>query len=695
MFTAWPKNNNRQTPPRFPPYVERLSTNQSQSAMKKISLNKTVVPRWMIFIADILLVGLSFCIAYIITKLFQVDVIAKREFAVYTGLYCCVAGLVFYGMKIHTGLIRYSNIHDMLRIFIALFSTSLLYPIAVNLLLHLFSGLESLDLVRVLFINFFIASSLLVFLRSSIKGMYFYVKRISSADMDRVLIYGTDFTSLMIKQTLESSRDARLRIVGFLDTGSNKVNTHIQQIKVYQASSLQKIHSKCRIDKLIMPSNILASDDMQYILNQCLDLSIRVFTVPPADQWIYGKLCLTQLKDLKIEDLLQRDPINIKNPQIARELNGKRVLVTGAAGSIGNEIVRQVVEHDVAMIILCDQAESALYDIQLELEEKYPQKKIVVFISSIQNHDRMQSLFKQFHPEIIFHAAAYKHVPMMEHHPTEAITTNVLGTKNIADLAVLFQAEKFVMISTDKAVNPTNVMGGSKRIAEMYIQSLNNTFTTIGEENIPVSNSPYLSAYHPAPTRFITTRFGNVLGSNGSVIPRFYRQIQSGGPVTITHPDMTRYFMTIPEAVQLVLEACTMGHGGEIFVFDMGKPVKILDLACKMIKLAGLVPGKDIGIEYTGLRPGEKLYEEVLSDKERTIPTHHEKIKIAKVDQYCYEDISQKVLDLVSICEQDDNYVVVRKMKEIIPEYISNNSAFEVLDGKKQESRLQPLLATV
>jgi FlaA1/EpsC-like NDP-sugar epimerase len=446
-------------------------------------------------------------------------------------------------------------------------------------------------------------------------------------------------------------------------------------------TGMQRLLMKTKIDQVIISNDLLTSKEKQFVIDRCLALSVKVLTVPPSDQWIYGKLCLTQMKDLKIEDLLQRDPIVINNNKIFSELSGKRILVTGAAGSIGSEIVRQVLTYNPAMVILCDQAESPLYDIQLETEEKFPGQVIQTYHASIQNPQRMYALFKKFQPEIVFHAAANKHVPMMEVHPAEAILTNVSGTKLLADLSVMFQIEKFVMISTDKAVNPTNVMGTSKRIAEMYVQSISNSTELILSDGLakivkdPIFPNKDNKAFK---TKFITTRFGNVLGSNGSVIPRFHSQIEKGGPVTVTHPEINRYFMTIPEAVQLVLEAGTMGQGGEIFIFDMGQPVKIADLARKMIKLAG---NNEIKIEYTGLRPGEKLYEELLNETEKTIPTHHNKIKIAKVYPSSHATITLLILDLIGSCNQDDSFGIVNKMKKIIPEFISKNSEYELLDN--------------
>ena len=381
------------------------------------------------------------------------------------------------------------------------------------------------------------------------------------------------------------------------------------------------------------------------------------------------------MQALRIEDLLQREPIVINNNKISEEVFGRRVLITGAAGSIGSEIVRQVLSFEPEMVILCDQAESFLHDIQLEMQDKFVGAAIHIFIGNIRDYARMQIPFKEYHPHIVFHAAAYKHVPMMENHPSEAVLTNILGTKNIADLAMTFQVEKFVMISTDKAVNPTNVMGSSKRIAEMYVQSL----STPPE----FFSSHHLIDTEKVKTKFITTRFGNVLGSNGSVIPRFKEQIQKGGPVTVTHPEITRYFMTIPEAVQLVLEAAAMGTGGEIYVFDMGKPVKIADLARKMIRLAGFTPDEDIKISYTGLRPGEKLYEELLNKAELTLPTHHEKIKVARV-MTSHRRVRPEIEALIKMSNYAETDDLVKKMKALVPEYKSKNSRFEKLDAEQE-----------
>lgn len=645
--------------------------------MKRRLLSYKTVPRWVIQLIDLIFITWSFTLSYFILKHFEFTEIYRGHFFLYTGVYSVIAFSVFYLMRIHTGLIRYSNTQDVFRIFSAIFISSLLYPVVIEFLINPFFEIETLNLTKILFVNFFICSSLLIMLRTSVKESFLYAKRVTGTHKEKVLIFGSDSNSILIKQAFENSSDS-FNVLGFIETNLNKVNSHIEQKRVFGLKDLQRLKQKFQADKLIIINEELGTSEKKIVINYCLQLGIKVVTVPPSSQWVHGRLSLKQIKDLNIEDLLQREPIVINNESISKDLCGKRILITGAAGSIGSEIVRQVLTFEPEVIILCDQAESALHDIQLELEEKFPTANIKIFIGNIQNFKRMQVLFKEYRPQVVFHAAAYKHVPMMEKNPSEAILTNVMGSKNIADLSVIFEAEKFVMISTDKAVNPTNIMGASKRIAEMYIQSLNNSSDSLLE--VANEGSVLKKYINSSKTKFITTRFGNVLDSNGSVIPRFRAQIQKGGPLTVTDPEITRYFMTIPEAVQLVLEAGTMGKGGEIFVFDMGKPVKIVNLAKQMIKLAGLVLDEDIKIVYTGLRPGEKLYEELLNETEKTLPTHHEKIKIAKVASNSYEQVLFDIEELILLSHHEDDEMLVKKMKDIVPEFISNNSVYQKLD---------------
>ena len=501
---------------------------------------------------DQIIVSWAFAASYFMIKHFEFNDILRGPFLLYLGFYCLVSLSVFYLMRIHTGIIRFSNTQDILRIFTAVLTTSIVYGIAVSLTSLQAYRINASDINTTLFINFFVSSTLLVMLRIGVKGLFFYARNSHSTKRERVMIFGSNPSAVLLKQALDTS-GGDLYVAGFIDDDAVKVNRYIEQKKVFPLHEfLEKDQNKA--DKILVMSGDLKTDEKKKAVERFIELGIKVVTVPPADQWLYGKLQINQIKDLKIEDLLQRDPIVIQTTNILSALSGKRVLITGAAGSIGSEIARQVMSYYPQQVILCDNAESPLHELQLEIEESFPYVNKKVFIGNIQNYSRMRILFEEYKPQIVFHAAAYKHVPMMEHNPSEAVLTNVLGTKNIADLSVDYDVEKFIMISTDKAVNPTNIMGASKRIAEIYIQSLNSLNNTF-------------EAGNSITTRFITTRFGNVLGSNGSVIPRFRAQIAKGGPVTVTHPEITRYFMTIPEAVQLVLEAGAMGHGGEIFIF--------------------------------------------------------------------------------------------------------------------------------
>lgn len=656
--------------------------------MEKLFLNFKALPRWVILLIDLTINCLSFTLSYFIAKHFEFTEIIRGHFFIYTGSYVVVSLLVFSFMRVHTGLIRYSNIHDILRIFLAVFITSIIYPIVVTFIIIRNFNFHSLDISTVLLVNFFIATSLLVLLRIGVKESYNYIKQISVTNMEKILIYGCGNTALLIKQAMEASDTKKYIIAGFITPDGNKVHAYIQQKKVYSLKELAYLRDIKKVTSIVLMEELSPTLGKKLVIEKCLQLGIKILTVPSPGQWVTRNLT-KQIKEMNIEDLLQRAPIVINNLNISKEILNKRVLITGAAGSIGSEIVRQVLIYKPEMVILCDQAESSLHEIQLSIEEQFPNSKIKIFIASIRDFKRMEFPFHTYNPEIVFHAAAYKHVPMMENHPAEAILTNVLGTKNLVDLSILYNVSKFVMISTDKAVNPTNVMGTSKRIAEMYVQALSSTIDYPLNEVYGILNKQNGNEQSNffAKTKFITTRFGNVLNSNGSVIPRFKEQIQHGGPITVTDPEITRYFMTIPEAVQLVLEACTMGCGGEIFVFDMGQPVKIIDLAKKMIQLAGLVPDMDIKIVFTGLRPGEKLYEELLNKQELIMPTHHEKIKIAKVIQ-CNAQTIAEIKDLIEMSLITDSYKLVKKMKEMVPEYISRNSEYEILDHLFDESHL-------
>ena len=639
--------------------------------MEKILSGWRIQSKWLILTMDQVLVSWAFAVSFFMIKRFEFNEILRGPFLFYLALYCAISVTVFYLMKIHTGIIRFSNTQDILRIFTAVLSVSLFYGIIISTFIP--SGVYQINPYEInttLFINFFMSSTLLVMLRLGVKGLFFFVRNSNNRDRkEHVLILGSNRSSVLLKQALDASNNGNFFIVGFIDDDQTKVNRYIEQKKVFPLNDIDQFKNKPKVDKVLVMSEDLKAESKKKAIERFVEKGVKVHTVRRTDQWLYGKLAINQIQDLKIEDLLQRDPIVIQPTNILTALSGKRILITGAAGSIGSEIVRQVMSYYPSQVILLDQAESPLHALQLEIEEKFPDINKVVFIGNIQNFSRMRLLFEEYRPQIVFHAAAYKHVPMMEHNPTEAILTNVLGTKNIADLSVDYDIEKFIMISTDKAVNPTNVMGASKRIAEIYTQSLNNI-----HKHFDNTGGQFT-------TKSITTCFGNVLGSNGSVIPRFRAQISKGGPITVTHPEITRYFMTIPEAVQLVLEAGAMGHGGEIYIFDMGKPVKIVDLAEKMIKLSGFTPYKDIDVVFTGLRPGEKLYEELLNRGEDDIPTHHEKIKISKVITYPYDQVVGVINDLIALNKNHDDFEMVKRMKEIVPEFKSNNSKYEELDN--------------
>lgn len=629
--------------------------------LKNFLRNDRHIHPLLILSVDVLIVFASFSLSYLIIGGFGFEQMDFFQYVWVTGCFCLVALPVIYFAKLHTGLLRYSNTIDFFHIFGATLVFSLVFVGFYYVIGQRWITLNSSFLMLVLLVNFFIVSTLLIAFRILAKATFLIlINKMSNRSVHKVLIFGSDQNAVLVKQALNNDPDINYIVEGFISTDRSMLNNYLEQKKVYHIKELSRLKKQKDIQELLITNENLNGREKRVVIERCIRLGIKVFTIPPAKNWLSGELPSKQIKKPRIEDLLQRKPIVIDQKKVKGDLEGKKVLVTGAAGSIGSEIVRQVLSYKPSLVILCDHAESPLHEIQLSMEDEFPEAKMEVVLADVSNYERMHKLFNICRPQIVYHAAAYKHVPMIENNPFEAISVNVGGTKNIADLSVFFEVDKFVMVSTDKAVNPTNVMGASKRLAEIYTQSLNGLET--------------------CKTRFITTRFGNVLGSNGSVIPRFRTQIKNGGPITVTHPEITRYFMTIPEAVQLVLEAGTMGKGGEIFVFDMGKPIKIVDLAKKMIQLAGLEEGKDIDIVFSGLRPGEKLYEELLSAAELTQPTHHHKISIAKVLQYPYTEANVSINELLVINKHHDNLAVVLKMKQIIPEFLSKNSVYEDLD---------------
>lgn len=589
-----------------------------------------------------------------------------------------ISTLVFVSVKSYAGIIRYTSAQDTFRILYAIIvANSTFFLVNMGFVA---TGNTALISNGVLIINGLASFLMLITYRVLIKYFFIYIKNLK-LDTVRVMIYGAGEAGVATKRTFDHDPVVNKNIIAFVDDDQRKMGKTIDGVKILDAKNLVELIVEHQLDEIIFASYTIPKDRKAEIVDVCLENGIKVLNIPPPNVWTDGKLQTTQIKNLNIEDLLDRKSIEIDTEGIGEQLRNKRILITGAAGSIGSEIVRQLTKFDVGLIILCDQSESALHDLHLELNETTKNKNFHAFIGDVRDERRMDYLFDTFRPHYVYHAGAYKHVPLMEENPCEAIKANVLGTKTIADKSVKYGVQKFVMISTDKAVNPTNVMGASKRIAEIYVQSLNNSLHH--KDHVFSNGLSYINELDVKPiTKFITTRFGNVLGSNGSVIPRFKQQIEKGGPITVTHPEITRYFMTIPEACRLVLEAGCMGQGGEIYIFDMGKSVKIVDLAKKMIQLAGLIPNQDIMIEYSGLRPGEKLYEELLNDNENTMPTHHEKIMIGRVREYQFDEIQMQIYSLIDHARRSEDMQVVRLMKDLVKEYKSKNSIFEELDAK-------------
>lgn len=621
-----------------------------------------IVPKWIIFVLDLCIATFVFICTYALFHNFDFSSFRTKDTALLYFFCISATAISFSLFKLHLGIVRYTSALDSIRI-LSTILFSLITLFTCKLLFVIFGVSLTISTQFIVQYALFLFLALITY-RTSIKVFFQYSRTVKKTKKN-VLVYGAGELGIAVKRTFDHDLTSNRVIVGYLDDHQGKVGKSIDGIKIYDPNDLVYTIKKLDIDEVIIATNQISSDKKSSLIDICLEHDVNVLTLPPVSRIMSGGLNINQIKKVKIEDLLERSQIKISNGQVLEQIEGKRVLVTGAAGSIGSEIAKQLGQYNPQMIILCDQAESPLHNLQLDLQENFKGQMYHSFITDVKNEHRMRILFETFKPQIVYHAAAYKHVPMMESHPIEAVQTNVMGTFNLANLSVEYNVQKFVFVSTDKAVNPTNVMGATKRIAEVYVQSLNNKLQNSGVNG----------------TKFITTRFGNVLGSNGSVIPRFREQIEKGGPVTVTHPEITRYFMTIPEACQLVVEAGCMGQGGEIYVFDMGKSVKIVDLAEKMIKLSGFVPYQDIDIRFTGLRPGEKLYEELLNDLENTLPTHHEKILIAKVRENDYEMILKSMEDLFAVVKTQHTLNVVRQMKSMVPEFKSQNSAFEQLDS--------------
>ena len=630
-----------------------------ETSFFKRLFSSRVLPSWTILLFDILVVVLSVFVAYLTRFLFAGTHLTEGEATRTLILVIPFALLFFKVFRTYSNVLRLSSFVDVMHLFVAL-TLSFACSLVIAALWPLVFGTH-LASIPVLLIAYIVSFLIMALSRMFIKMLYDYFNQNSGTKQLNTYIYGTT-TGIDIAKALRTEKDNRFKIVGFVTDDSDVVGKVMMGAKVYRNDEhLMEKLDRDHVQAIIVSpakAKLLKDSDLP---DRLLKEGMQIFIAPEvSDNW-NGVMPKGAIKEVQIEDLLGRDPIKINMKEIASHLEGKRVLITGAAGSIGSEIMRQVAMFNPYQLILIDSAETPLHDIRLEIKKNWAEMEAPTIVANITNKSRMEEIFAEYRPQYVFHAAAYKHVPMMEDNVSEAIQNNVVGTKILADLAVKYQVERFVMISTDKAVNPSNVMGCSKRICEIYVQAL---ARKVEKEGL-------------APTQFITTRFGNVLGSNGSVIPLFRKQIAAGGPVTVTHPEIIRYFMTIPEACQLVLEAGSMGKSGEIYIFDMGQPVKIVDLAKRMIRLSGRT---DVRIEFTGLRHGEKLYEELLATKENTKPTSHDKIMIAEVREYNYEDVSDDIDLLIQSSYDFDSMKTVARMKDLVPEFKSLNSKYSVLD---------------
>ena len=636
-----------------------------------MSYKVRILPRWLVFLLDLFLVCFCIFLSRMLKLNFNWDQIGVG-LRFMMGVALALNAVLFFLFKSYAGIIRYTNLEDTSRL-VMVNAIAAFFYLVLNIFFLKSGNYFTLQIVA---INFFITSFVIISYRLTVRYVFNFYKTISHSGVKvlkkKVVVYDTSADGLHIKKVMNSLPDGDMQVVAFLDDSFITTGKLLEGIPIYstQENSLAKLSAE-GVEILIMASKVIDTSKLNELVDNCLKHSIKIQQVPAMRDWLNGKLDTQQLQNINIEDLLEREVIKIHNEAIYSELKGKKILVTGAAGSIGSELVRQLLNYRPSLLIMCDKAETPMHEFMLEIQEKFNNPAVKAYMGDICDKNRMEHLFEIYNPQIVFHAAAYKHVPLMEDNPSIAVLNNVGGTKTLAELAVANNVEKFVMVSTDKAVNPTNVMGASKRIAEIFTQSFFKQLSTANENNADAKI-----------TKFVTTRFGNVLGSNGSVIPRFQKQLEKGGPITVTHPDITRYFMTIPEACLLVIEAGVMGQGGEIFVFDMGKPIKIADLARKVIKLSGKEPDRDIQIVYTGLRPGEKLYEELLSSAENSRPTYHEKILIADVRQYDFSVVEKKVNKLISSASRHYTLETVSLMKDLVPEFVSNNIAYEKINAK-------------
>ena len=636
-----------------------------KSSKKRLDFdNIAYLPRWVILGFDSIIILFALLVTKIIISGIQ-DTPFLFEFTT-TEIVILLVNIIFFILyRTYAGLIRHSTFLDAVRFFVASLST-LIVVLGAYYIYFLYSSLKIIFIPELLIYTVVSFCGLFLF-RVMVKQVFeVYLNYSEEKNELKVLVYGTDENAIAIASALKSEKPNRYTVLGFIDKSVKNKSKQILGLPILSIKRNIAVTLRAhQAQALIIADKNITKRESIALIDKCLDYNFKVFRAPLLSDIEDNQNVTSQIEKIQIEDILERDPIKLDNKLVAKEIFNKCVFVTGGAGSIGSEIVRQVAGYKPKKLVIIDQAESPLYRIQLEIKDHFPNLNFEAVINDVRDLNKTENLFKDNNPDVVFHAAAYKHVPLMEDYPSEAIFANVLGSKNIADLSYKYNAEKFVMVSTDKAVNPSNVMGASKRIAEIYIQAL----------------QEHTNKNLKKPTGFVTTRFGNVLGSNGSVVPLFKRQIEEGGPLTITHPDIIRYFMTISEACQLVIEAGAMGNGGEVFIFDMGKAVKIIDLAKKIIRLAGFTPYKEIDIKVIGLRPGEKLYEELLNEKSSTLPTYNEKIMIAKVETYDYETISNAILELIELAKTQNKNDIVKKMKAIVPEFVSMNSDFQKFDN--------------